>query len=263
MAAKVEVKPWGSVRDKYALSEGGESKGGEGGEEGAWSTEPIRPTDELIAEVDRVRVRLKTSGDRWVLDPTTKQYRRWDMCTFTALVFTAVVTPVEVGFFGDPRLDLLFCVNRVIDLVFITDIFIQFILAYPDPGRGNILIKSSRMIARRYLRTWFVIDLVSSVPFDALGMIPSATYLRRFKPLRLVRLLKLARGAKLKRILARWEAYAVFAVSYATLSVLKLSAMLAIFAHWSACLWGLAAHPMLVGDDAWTWIEARAVYLRT
>ena len=25
MAAKVEVKPWGSVRDKYALSEGGES----------------------------------------------------------------------------------------------------------------------------------------------------------------------------------------------------------------------------------------------
>ena len=116
-------------------------------------------------------------------------------------------------------------------------------------------------IARRYLRTWFVIDLVSSVPFDALGMIPSATYLRRFKPLRLVRLLKLARVAKLKRILARWEAYAVFAVSYATLSVLKLSAMLAVFAHWSACLWGLAANPSFVGEDAWSWIRKRRRYM--
>ncbi|KAH8096566.1 voltage-gated potassium channel [Aureococcus anophagefferens] len=250
--AKVVVSPWGvTSKHKYAASE-------EGKEEQAPSDGgALKPSAELIAEVERVRVRLKNSGDRWVLDPSTKHYRRWDFMTFTALVFTAVVTPVEVGFFTEIRFDALFFVNRFVDAIFISDIFIQFVLAYPDPNRGNILIKSSPMIVRRYLRTWFFIDFVSSVPFDALAMIPSATFLSQFKPLRLVRLLKLARVAKLKRILARWEAYAVFAVSYATLSVLKLSAMLAVFAHWSACLWGLAANPSFVGEDAWSWIRKR------
>ena len=254
--AKVVVSPWGAAsKHKYAASE-------EGKEEQAPSDGgALKPSAELIAEVERVRVRLKNSGDRWVLDPSTKHYRRWDFMTFTALVFTAVVTPVEVGFFTDIRFDALFFVNRFVDAVFISDIFIQFVLAYPDPNRGNILIKSSPMIVKRYLRTWFFIDFVSSVPFDALAMIPSATFLSQFKPLRLVRLLKLARVAKLKRILARWEAYAVFAVSYATLSVLKLSAMLAVFAHWSACLWGLAANPSFVGEDAWSWIRKRRRYM--
>ena len=254
--AKVVVSPWGvTSKHKYAASE-------EGKEEQAPSDGgALKPSAELIAEVERVRVRLKNSGDRWVLDPSTKHYRRWDFMTFTALVFTAVVTPVEVGFFTEIRFDALFFVNRFVDAIFISDIFIQFVLAYPDPNRGNILIKSSPMIVRRYLRTWFFIDFVSSVPFDALAMIPSATFLSQFKPLRLVRLLKLARVAKLKRILARWEAYAVFAVSYATLSVLKLSAMLAVFAHWSACLWGLAANPSFVGEDAWSWIRKRRRYM--
>ena len=88
--AKVVVSPWGATsKHKYAASE-------EGKEEQAPSDGgALKPSAELIAEVERVRVRLKNSGDRWVLDPSTKHYRRWDFMTFTALVFTAVVTPVR------------------------------------------------------------------------------------------------------------------------------------------------------------------------
>ena len=56
---------------------------------------------------------------------------------------------------------------------------------------------------------------MSSVPFNVLQHAPGCGFLSQFKPLRLIRLLKLARMAKLKRILGRWEGYAVFAVSYA------------------------------------------------
>ena len=57
-------------------------------------------------------------------------------------------------------------------------------------------------------------------------------------------------------MMERWEVYAVFAVSYAEMSMYKSTILLIMYAHWTACLWGVVAHPMLVGDDAWTWKHA-------
>jgi len=78
----------------------------------------------LIQEVTAVRNRLHTKN-RWVLSPNDKTIRRWDLVTFAALLFTAVVTPAEVAFL-DPKdnwpFDALFWINRVVDFVFMCDI---------------------------------------------------------------------------------------------------------------------------------------------
>ena len=47
-----------------------------------------------------------------------------------------------------------------------------------------------------------------------MSLIPGFAVLSNLGPLRLVRLLKLARMAKLKRILDRWESYMAIALSY-------------------------------------------------
>ena len=54
----------------------------------------------------------------YILNPEAKGMGTWDAVTTTALIFTAVVTPVEVGFLPAPTspFDPLFCINRVIGL---------------------------------------------------------------------------------------------------------------------------------------------------
>ena len=45
------------------------------------------------------------------------------------MIYTAFVTPYEVAFL-ETKIDVLFVVNRIVDLGFVTDIWVQFHLEY-------------------------------------------------------------------------------------------------------------------------------------
>ena len=76
------------------------------------------------------------------------------------------------------------------------------------------------------------------------------------KILRLLRLLKLARVIRASRILARWEAAAVFAFTYTEISMYKFFFTLVLYAHWNACIWGMVAHPDIAGfGSGYTWMD--------
>ena len=171
----------------------------------------------LIAEVNAVRRRLQTNN-KYVMAPTDKSVRQWDIVTFLALLFTAVVTPAEVAFL-DGNMDALWFVNRTIDLVFISDICLQFFIGYKDASRGNVFINDRVLIAKRYMRSWFWIDCVSTFPIDVVAYAADAPVLEQFGAMRLLKLLKLGRIGRVKRMMERWEVYAVFAVSYAEMSM--------------------------------------------
>lgn len=165
-------------------------------------------------EVSKLRARLKNSNNLFALEPHSRRMRQWDGVTFMALIFTAVVTPVEVAFTNASRLQSheipIFIINRLVDLIFTTDMVLQFFVAYYDESLGGILVKSRSLIAQRYLRGWFLIDFVSLLPFDLINSLDtSAGSLNFLKSLRLLRLLKLFRVIRASRILARWEAAAV------------------------------------------------------
>ena len=51
-----------------------------------------------------------------------------------------------------------------------------------------------------YLRSWFVIDFVSSVPFGVFFDSQNASFAKTFKIIRVIRILKLARVVKLMRL---------------------------------------------------------------
>ena len=56
--------------------------------------------------------------------------------------------------------------SQIINGYFIIDISLQFFLPYKD-AKG-ILKKSKKRIARKYLTTWFAIDVISVLPIDVL-----------------------------------------------------------------------------------------------
>ena len=105
------------------------------------SSEPPRELT-TFEEVERLRARLKAS-EASVIKPNSKFIQKWDLVTLFALIFTAVVTPVEVAFCGtEDTVDTnevvrspLFIINRLIDVVFLFDMGVQFHLAYVSLSR--------------------------------------------------------------------------------------------------------------------------------
>ncbi|GBG32554.1 Potassium voltage-gated channel protein eag [Hondaea fermentalgiana] len=113
-------------------------------------------------------------------------------------------------------------VNRVADAIFWADLLQNFFVAHIDTW--GTLHTDKRVIARAYISSWFMVDLVACVPFELFvpGYLVSASDL-----LKCVRLLRLA---KILRFLDRLQ----FA---AATRIVRLFFTVLLLCHWVACLW--------------------------
>ena len=135
----------------------------------------------------------------------------------------------------------------LVDVFFLFDIVLNFRTAYYFE---SLLVASPSAIARHYLRTWFPVDFLSSVPLDwfvdggpavftdlgsggAAGS-PATQFTTLLRVFKVLKLLKLLRIARLLRYFARWEEHLAMFNSH-TLRLFKVVVMLMIFAHWNAC----------------------------
>lgn len=137
----------------------------------------------------------------WVVMPDSCAMQFWDVLIFSALIWTAVVTPFEVAFmeYNFTSNPSLYCLNWIVNVAFMLDMVLQFFLPVCLED-GSITYKNAE-IARYYLLGWFTPDLVSIIPFDQLGVKRG----RSLRVVRLCRLVKLVRLLRSSRILNRWE----------------------------------------------------------
>ena len=180
----------------------------------------IDPTGELIREQRRLRWRLKqqdrvaamTSAQREAHMRREKQrgclsrfllnlemptlYPSWDVITAVALIFTAFVTPFEVGYLPSPKRwdEPLFIINRIIDCVFVFDMICAFFLmqrADVTKHGGTAYEWEMRLhvLAMNYLKCWFLIDVESVAPsiFDILPVLGMGESAGAIKTMRTVR----------------------------------------------------------------------------
>ena len=74
----------------------------------------------------------------WVIDPRrVTSVAHWDLAMTLALFYVALVTPVEVAFIKSPALEAkwlnpIFLINRLLDVMFIADMLLQFRLGYKE-----------------------------------------------------------------------------------------------------------------------------------
>lgn len=191
----------------------------------------------------------------WLLDPRSKRMRRWDMIIAVALLYTALITPYEIAFLDlkpAGKVDVtmsqfvVYCVNWVVDLTFLTDLIFNFNLIYYDPELANgTWITDRWRITYRYLTGFFVIDIISIVPFGEMD----AGNLKALKLLRLLRLFKLLRILRSGRILKRLEDS--ITIDYNVLTLCKFIIGTLFIAHWLACLWQLLTR--IVGNK-YDWV---------
>ena len=63
-------------------------------------------------------------------------------------------------------------VDSLVDLFFLTDIVLNFHTSYV--GEDGEVITDPKQIRGYYLRTWFVVDLVTSLPYGLLSFVGNA-----------------------------------------------------------------------------------------
>ncbi|MBI2890184.1 MAG: ion transporter [Nitrospirae bacterium] len=153
----------------------------------------------------------------------------WDVLVIVATVIACVESPLRITL-NYPMTDGLLRYDLLVSLMFVADVMINFVAPLQE---GKKLITDPRMIAGRYLRGWFVIDLLSALPFDLLlGGMAGGTANRMLRLLRLTRLLRLVRLAQFMRKISRRSAVAPGVLRMAYLVFWILMA-----AHFTACIW--------------------------
>eukprot|EP00404_Azadinium_spinosum_P016017 CAMPEP_0180529830 /NCGR_PEP_ID=MMETSP1036_2-20121128/61592_1 /TAXON_ID=632150 /ORGANISM="Azadinium spinosum, Strain 3D9" /LENGTH=347 /DNA_ID=CAMNT_0022543585 /DNA_START=1 /DNA_END=1042 /DNA_ORIENTATION=+ len=184
--------------------------------------------------------------EHFLIDPHSKYMKVWDMVVTACLIFTSLVTPFEIAFMETTIGSPIYLVNRFIDVLFLKDMIMQFFIKVAKhTPRRTVWVRSRRGIAAVYLKSWFIIDLVSIFPYDHIGDIaealagtssPDMAKLKVMRLLRVLRLFKLVRILKASRLVKRWQNRVSIMSSW--LRLMKFTTLICVACHWMACLWG-------------------------
>lgn len=90
-------------------------------------------------------------------------YRYWDFLIVFFVVYNAIQVPLEASF-TTLKSDVQKIADIIIDVLFALDVFYTFRTAYVD--EQGMLVRDGLKIAKRYLATWFPIDLAASLPLE-------------------------------------------------------------------------------------------------
>lgn len=140
----------------------------------------------------------------------------------------------------------MFYFERMEDIFFMIDLVINFLTGYYD---GQLLVMSGRKIAKRYLKSWFIVDLTATMTgsliidsaFQTSDDSGSSSHggnaIRLLKFLRFIRFMRVLRALRLKRIFSRVEEFFYSNIYLSIKGVIILFFYIAFLAHLSACLW--------------------------
>lgn len=144
---------------------------------------------------------------RWcgLLHPFTMVSTVYDMGQLAAIIYILVVLPYRLAFDAAPdSTQAVFYIDLVVDISLAFDILLNFFRFYVHMTTGRLMTESTN-IRKRYLKSWFLVDLGSVIPFDYVMRLFSASKgtdaaARSTKMLRLAKLARFARLAKLFKL---------------------------------------------------------------
>ena len=126
--------------------------------------------------------------DRLVIRPGNRLVMMFDLLVAVCVLYSSVAAPMKVAY----RATFLEELEVLFDVLFSLDMALQFVCGYMERGYP---VLSLRTVARRYASTWFLIDLVAVIPWEALS--EGLSVLRLIKTVRLLRLRRLLNHTQL------------------------------------------------------------------
>uniref|UniRef100_A0A671WF83 Hyperpolarization activated cyclic nucleotide gated potassium channel 4 n=1 Tax=Sparus aurata TaxID=8175 RepID=A0A671WF83_SPAAU len=211
--------------------------------------------------VEHERERVKSAGF-WIIHPYSDFRFYWDLTMLLLMVGNLIIIPVGITFFKDEHTPPWIVFNVVSDTFFLMDLVLNFRTGIVKEDNTEIIL-DPQQIKIKYLKTWFVVDFISSIPVDYIFLIVetriNSDFYKTARALRIVRftkilsLLRLLRLSRLIRYIHQWEE--VFHMTYdlasAMVRIMNLIGMMLLLCHWDGCLQFLV--PMLQDfpPDCW------------
>ena len=107
------------------------------------------------------------------------------------LLFTSLVTPYRIAYY-DVDEPLWIGIDSFVDMSFAVDIVLNFFMGFYDAG--DDIVDRRSLIAINYIKTWFLIDIVSILPISQFMNTKNYSSLARIARLpKLYRLIKIFR----------------------------------------------------------------------
>uniref|UniRef100_A0A8C7E8Y3 Hyperpolarization activated cyclic nucleotide gated potassium and sodium channel 2 n=1 Tax=Nothoprocta perdicaria TaxID=30464 RepID=A0A8C7E8Y3_NOTPE len=213
--------------------------------------------------VEREQERVKSAG-AWIIHPYSDFRFYWDFTMLLFMVGNLIIIPVGITFFKEETTAPWIVFNVVSDTFFLMDLVLNFRTGIVIEDNTEIILDPER-IKKKYLKTWFVVDFVSSIPVDYVFLIvekgidsevyKTARALRIVRFTKILSLLRLLRLSRLIRYIHQWEE--IFHMTYdlasAVMRIINLIGMMLLLCHWDGCLQFLV--PMLQDFPKNCWVS--------
>ncbi|NWQ78418.1 HCN4 protein, partial [Columbina picui] len=163
--------------------------------------------------VEREQERVKSAGF-WIIHPYSDFRFYWDLTMLLLMVGNLIIIPVGITFFKDENTTPWIVFNVVSDTFFLIDLVLNFRTGIVVEDNTEIILDPQR-IKMKYLKSWFVVDFISSIPVDYIFLIvetridsevyKTARALRIVRFTKILSLLRLLRLSRLIRYIHQWE----------------------------------------------------------
>eukprot|EP00854_Cymbomonas_tetramitiformis_P006362 gene6362-7624_t len=200
-----------------------------------WERLVIEQWERLVIERWE-RLPKPMSFSRMVIDPTNSYKQTWDFGIFVLILYSAFFIPLR---FAYPLESVALDIGDVMmEVIFVVDLVITFFTAIQD---GDITIRDLKVIRSSYLKSWFSIDLVSSIPLSLMVYAGLGAWVQSIKLTKLFRLLRLSRLLRLFRLRKLSSVEESLTVNPGLVRLLKLVFFLILILHWLACVLQMVA----------------------
>ncbi|KAJ4715379.1 Potassium channel SKOR [Melia azedarach] len=177
--------------------------------------------------------------------PDNRWYRLWTKFLLIWALYSSFFTPMEFAFFrGLP--ENLFILDIVGQIAFLIDIVLQFFVAYRDSQTYRLVHKRTA-IAIRYLKSSFIIDLVSCMPWDLIYKACG-----RKEEIRYLLWIRLYRVRRVTDFFYKMEKD--IRINYLFTRIVKLIAVELYCTHTAACIFYYLATTLPHEKEGYTWI---------
>jgi len=213
----------------------------------------VKTRSKLLPEEEALIERVR-KDERRLLMPDSSWMKNWDALMLFLLVQLMFFLPFQLGVSGNYIAFThvgLQTYNMICSFIFWIDTFLPFFRAYYD--KRGFLVLHHKLIARKYLCSTFIPNLLSLVPSSGIYyfmvFLPNETdgasdpQHRWLQILKFLDFLKFVRLTRLPGILNRSELVRIVRSHTKShyLLMLKVCIVLIIIVHWIACFWCLVA----------------------